>query len=206
MSVLSRPAAERRPCDAAPCHNGATCVNSGDGFTCLCPDGWDGATCTNNINDCTPHPCYNGGHCVDGINWRVCECAEGFAGPDCRVNINECASSPCAFGSTCVDGIADFTCVCPPGRTGRRCELVENNSTSATGSKACRWAGDLRPHGAVWRHQCNSCHCSHGVASCSDVWCGPDNCLSARDPSNYPCEPHQVSHCRPSFWPLYFQH
>lgn len=193
---------ERRPCDSSPCQNGATCVNSGDGFTCLCPDGWDGAACNNNINDCTPHPCYNGGLCVDGINWRVCECAPGFAGPDCRVNINECASSPCAFGSTCIDGVADFTCLCPPGRTGGRCELVENNSTSVQASKACKWGEDLRPHGAVWRHQCNSCHCSHGVASCSDVWCGPENCLSSRDPGHYPCEPHQVCVPGPLHWCL----
>ncbi|KAK8742782.1 hypothetical protein OTU49_001670 [Cherax quadricarinatus] len=193
---------ERRVCDSSPCQNGATCVNTGDSFTCLCPDGWDGATCHNNINDCTPHPCYNGGRCVDGINWRVCECSPGFTGPDCRVNINECASSPCAFGSTCVDGIADFRCVCPPGRTGRRCEHVEGNNSVEQPSQACLWGGDLRPHGAVWRHQCNSCHCSHGTASCSDVWCGPENCLRSRGPNHYPCEPYQVCVPGPLHWCL----
>nr|XP_027230187.1 protein jagged-1b-like [Penaeus vannamei] len=186
-----------------PCKNGATCVNTGDGFTCLCQDGWDGATCQNNINECATYPCYNGGRCLDGINTRVCKCAPGFAGPDCRINIDECASSPCAFGSTCRDGPGYFRCVCPPGRTGHRCDRVElPNDTGVDTPKPCFWDGELRQHGAVWTHQCNSCHCSHGTASCSAVWCGPENCLRSRDPAHYPCKPVQVCVPGPPEWCL----
>lgn len=196
-------AAERRACDSSPCKNGATCVNTGDGFTCLCQDGWDGATCQNNINECATYPCYNGGRCLDGINTRVCKCAPGFAGPDCRINIDECASSPCAFGSTCRDGPGYFRCVCPPGRTGHRCDRVElPNDTGVDTPKPCFWDGELRQHGAVWTHQCNSCHCSHGTASCSAVWCGPENCLRSRDPAHYPCKPVQVGLASAFLWIL----
>nr|WIL10081.1 protein jagged-1b-like protein [Palaemon carinicauda] len=191
-----------RSCDSSPCMNGATCINKGDSFTCLCPEGWDGPTCQNNINDCIPQPCHNGGKCVDGVNWRVCKCAAGFTGPDCRVNINECGSSPCAFGSTCIDGKGDFECVCPVGRTGRRCDLVEGANNVTDSNQACRWGGELRPHGAVWRHQCNSCHCNQGSASCSNVWCGPENCLRSREPTHYICESRQVCLPGPLEWCL----
>lgn len=33
-------------CDSGPCENGGTCVGSGDAFTCICKDGWEGPTCT----------------------------------------------------------------------------------------------------------------------------------------------------------------
>ncbi|CAL4102763.1 unnamed protein product, partial [Meganyctiphanes norvegica] len=195
---------EIRACDSAPCQNGATCVNTGDSYTCICHDGWDGPSCSNNINDCTPQPCYNGGTCVDGVNWHICECATGFTGPDCRLNINECDSSPCAFGSTCIDSVGDFRCMCPPGRTGRHCEHVVGAipTTDQKTAASCLWGGEFRPHGAVWRHQCNTCHCNHGTASCSDVWCGPENCLRSRDPNHYPCEPLQVCVPGPLEWCL----
>ena len=115
-------AAKTHACKSNPCQNGATCVNTGDFYSCICKEGFEGQHCQHDINDCNPYPCYNGGKCVDGINWYLCECAPGFAGPDCRLNINECNSNPCGFGSTCVDGIGKFTCICPPGRKGVRCE------------------------------------------------------------------------------------
>ena len=188
MSFISV-SAERRACDSSPCQNGATCVNSGDRYTCSCPDGWDGMNCENNINDCTPHPCYNGGTCMDGVNWRICKCSPGFTGSDCRVNMNECASSPCAFGATCIDGIADFKCVCPPERTGKRCENVKGDlGFDKSNSQSCEWGGEIRPHGSVWRQHCNTCHCNQGIASCSSVWCGPENCMLNRGLSTYPCQ------------------
>jgi len=118
-------AAKTHACKSNPCQNGATCVNTGDFYSCICKEGFEGQHCQHDINDCNPPPCFNGGKCVDGINWFLCECAPGFTGPDCRININECASNPCGFGSTCVDGIGKFSCICPPGRKGVRCEEGE---------------------------------------------------------------------------------
>lgn len=117
--------AKTHACKSNPCQNGATCVNTGDFYSCICKEGFEGQHCQHDINDCNPPPCFNGGKCVDGINWFLCECAPGFTGPDCRININECASNPCGFGSTCVDGIGKFSCICPPGRKGVRCEEGE---------------------------------------------------------------------------------
>ena len=120
-------AAKNRACESNPCLNGGTCLNSGsgEGFSCVCRDGYEGDRCQHDVDDCSPPPCLNGGRCVDGVNWFRCECARGFTGPDCRININECASNPCAFGATCEDGYGQFRCVCPPGRKGLRCEQGE---------------------------------------------------------------------------------
>lgn len=37
-------------CDEATCNNGGTCYDEGDVFKCMCPAGWDGATCNIGTN------------------------------------------------------------------------------------------------------------------------------------------------------------
>ena len=39
-------AAKNSSCLPNPCVNGGTCVGSGDSFSCICRDGWEGRTCT----------------------------------------------------------------------------------------------------------------------------------------------------------------
>ncbi|PWA29810.1 hypothetical protein CCH79_00007720, partial [Gambusia affinis] len=164
------PATQNSTCDSDPCENGGTCVG-GEPFTCICKDGWEGPTCSQNIDDCNPHPCYNGGICVDGVNWFRCECASGFAGPDCRININECQSSPCAEGSTCIDEISAYRCVCPPGQAGPQCQQFLGLG------KSCRHAGLQYPHSSHWEEDCNTCQCVNGEVHCSKVKCGRRPCI-----------------------------
>lgn len=38
--------ARNSSCLPNPCVNGGTCVGSGDSFSCICRDGWEGRTCT----------------------------------------------------------------------------------------------------------------------------------------------------------------
>lgn len=162
-------------------------MGSGDSFSCICRDGWEGRTCTHNTNDCNPLPCYNGGVCVDGVNWFRCECAPGFAGPDCRINIDECQSSPCAYGATCVDEINGYRCSCPPGRAGPRCQEV------TVFGRSCWSQGVPFPHGGSWVEDCNSCRCLDGRRACSKVWCGRKPCLLAGRPDalSTQCPPGQ---------------
>ena len=54
-------------CLFAPCETGAVCINlmGNDSYTCLCPPGFEGNNCGENINDCAPvNPCVNGGTCI----------------------------------------------------------------------------------------------------------------------------------------------
>ena len=39
-------------CQYHNCHHGATCNNLYGTYECICPEGYDGRDCTNNIDDC----------------------------------------------------------------------------------------------------------------------------------------------------------
>lgn len=54
-------------CAINPCHNGGTCVDGVNGFTCLCPDGYHDATCFSQVNECLSNPCIHG-DCEDKVN------------------------------------------------------------------------------------------------------------------------------------------
>ena len=51
-----------------PCHNGATCFNTGADYTCSCPIGFSGRNCETRVVDkCSQNPCKNGGDCKVSI-------------------------------------------------------------------------------------------------------------------------------------------
>lgn len=54
-------------CAARPCHNGGTCVDGINSFTCHCPEGYHGPTCLSEVNECSSDPCIHGA-CRDGLN------------------------------------------------------------------------------------------------------------------------------------------
>lgn len=56
-------------CLAFVCQNGGTCLDSWNNF-CLCPVGWEGSRCEQDINECeqfagTLSGCQNGGICIN---------------------------------------------------------------------------------------------------------------------------------------------
>lgn len=46
IDALSVFKAKNSSCILNPCMNGGTCVGSGDSFSCICKEGWEGRTCT----------------------------------------------------------------------------------------------------------------------------------------------------------------
>lgn len=114
-------------------------------YTCVCPRGWTGRNCSDNIDECSadPSPCQNGAACSDCVpvpNVAVvdpmeqanpvcslgymCACPEGFFGDNCEVDVDYCVSSPCENGASCHDimGEAGYNCTCPSGFAGVNCE------------------------------------------------------------------------------------
>lgn len=54
-------------CSSNPCHNGGTCKDGINGFTCLCPEGFHDPKCLSEVNECNSNPCIHG-KCHDGLN------------------------------------------------------------------------------------------------------------------------------------------
>ncbi|XP_041371795.1 fibrillin-2-like isoform X2 [Gigantopelta aegis] len=90
--------------------------------TCSCKQGWEGARCDVNINECLrPKVCpIVHDHCVDNNGSFSCVCDSGYSlvGQTC-VDVNECldaALNNCQFA--CNNTEASYTCYCPAGYTG----------------------------------------------------------------------------------------
>ncbi|XP_078330906.1 uncharacterized protein LOC111125451 isoform X2 [Crassostrea virginica] len=91
---------------------------------CFCKDGWKGATCDEDIPECTRTPGICGAHslCTEMPGSYRCTCEDGYtmsSNHDCQ-NINECNSGPhdCHTNADCHDTIGHFTCTCKSGFTG----------------------------------------------------------------------------------------
>ncbi|XP_042333974.1 protein crumbs homolog 2 [Sceloporus undulatus] len=125
-------------CAGQPCLNGGQCFERSNqsyygeredfpaefsyqeaaGFICRCQPGFDGETCSINVDECISQPCQNGGSCVDLVNSYECHCLPGYSGVECATDIDECEGHPCENGGACEDGIADYICHCILGPDG----------------------------------------------------------------------------------------
>lgn len=97
----------------APCKNGGTCFNTGQGlYTCSCAPGYSGPECNVDLGltnkpgmDCsTGLTCLNGGTCKKTGSVSSCSCPSQWKGVRCETSTQPaCASSPCGNGGTCVN-------------------------------------------------------------------------------------------------------
>ncbi|XP_025835498.1 protein crumbs isoform X2 [Agrilus planipennis] len=120
-------------CAYVTCLNEGTChVPPGSNRAeCVCPSGFTGTKCENNINDCSPNPCQNNGKCVDGKNNFTCDCSyTGYEGPLCENNVNECRNNPCLNHGTCFDTYGSYICQCLEGFDGKNCQNSINECLS----------------------------------------------------------------------------
>ena len=89
--------------------------------SCVCPPGYTGDLCGEDVDECATSPCQNGATCTNTHGGFECVCAGGFTGTNCSVDIDECEGNPCLNGGTCVDGVNGFNCSCVPNFTGLTC-------------------------------------------------------------------------------------
>lgn len=57
-------------CTSSPCKNGGKCLNTFNGFFCLCPDAFTGAACDEDVDECVNFArsdlgCQNGATCLN---------------------------------------------------------------------------------------------------------------------------------------------
>ena len=55
-------------------------------FQCLCEPGWEGPTCSQNINECNqvPNPCLHNSVCIDRQGTYECLCSDYWTGKNCK--------------------------------------------------------------------------------------------------------------------------
>ena len=72
------------PCNSNPCSeiNIISCTNNlNSSYTCNCKNGFEGAICETDIDECASEPCENGGKCADLTGRYECNCdSTGFEG------------------------------------------------------------------------------------------------------------------------------
>ena len=116
-------------CYSTPCSNGGTCVADVNSFVCacplgvggrlceiLCPVGYTGIDCDENVDVCTSMHCLNNGTCYAENGLAVCACSDNFDGPLCQRS----KTCDCKHGGNC----QSEECVCPSEYDGPRCELT----------------------------------------------------------------------------------
>lgn len=162
-----------RTCAHAPCAAGArACVDSapdpatGNNFTCLCSDGFEGVYCEHAFCDVTP--CVHGA-CLNDTKSAWCACAAGYSGRRCETERDECAeggAAACLHGGRCLDATPGYSCDCThTGWTGARCEVDVDEC--AAGLVSCGLGECLNLNGSY------TCLCAAG-------FCG--NECSLKDP------------------------
>lgn len=123
--------AEHLPCDANPCRNGATCLNTGQSFTCVCKEGFEGQYCqtgqrttTSSVPSSTATSCqWSGRIYPDNSSWdegcNKCNCRAGQAvctrvwcGPTNCLEDHMTGSKSCGPSEICLS--AQTGCLRPP--------------------------------------------------------------------------------------------
>lgn len=113
------------------CKNGATCIDSYDGFKCLCTPQYDGSTCEDDVDECskfrgTDLGCQNGAKCVNFAGGYTCECPPQYHGIHCTEQHDDCSLSTsralCGHGKCInlarnVPNQARYECACDQGWT-----------------------------------------------------------------------------------------
>lgn len=105
-------------CSPNPCQNRAICRARGDGYSCFCVPGFQGAHCQIDVNECASEPCRNGATCEDRVGNFSCLCSPGFTG-EWR---EQCRPSPLSVWFL---RAASGSCV-PAFVTTKRIRLAEN--------------------------------------------------------------------------------
>jgi hypothetical protein len=164
---------------------------------CNCLDGYEGADCSINIDECASDPCMNGGACNDLVNDYSCDCTDtGFEGDVCEINIDDCLGVDCGTG-TCVDGVTNYTCDCDAFYSGDHCETdIDECSLSGPEGFPCHvYFGDCTNTEGGYECVCKPGYEGEGIYDgiiCSEIdECASDPCQNGGNCTdafmNYTC-------------------
>ncbi|XP_033738300.1 neurogenic locus notch homolog protein 1-like isoform X2 [Pecten maximus] len=172
--------------------------NSVDSSTCSCMAGYNGSSCTQNIDDCVGVTCENGGTCVDGIVSFNCSCPALYTGTYCEkadcVARNcpslsgngfcdtDCRYEECGYdGLDCSLGVDPWvSCNVVPTSRGRHCSVLfmDGVCDQDCNTYDCLYDGfDCSSNGTTLSDCFNSSHCYESIgngvcaAECDNLAC-----------------------------------
>ncbi|XP_060890100.1 protein crumbs homolog 1 isoform X1 [Labrus mixtus] len=180
-------------CSPNPCQNRAICRIRGDGYSCFCVPGFQGAHCQIDVNECVSQPCRNGATCVDRVGTFSCLCPRGFTGPTCALEIDECQSQPCLNGGSCHDYVGGFSCTCRPGFQGHQCEININECQEQPCQNGGHCIDGVNDFSCDCSHTAfTGKHCETPLPPCQSEPCF-NSAICKDNQGNYSCE------CWPGF-------
>ncbi|XP_012709063.2 protein crumbs homolog 1 isoform X1 [Fundulus heteroclitus] len=190
---LDKPPPTVDPCFPNPCQNQAICRVRGDGYSCFCVPGFQGAHCQIDVNECASQPCRNGATCVDRVGQFYCLCPAGFTGTTCEIQTDQCQPQPCLHHGTCVDHAGGFRCVCHAGFQGDRCEINTDDCQEEPCQNGALCVDGVNEYSCDCSHtKFTGPHCEAPLAPCDSEPCF-NSAICKDNQGNYTCE------CWPGF-------
>ncbi|XP_024237361.2 protein crumbs homolog 2a [Oncorhynchus tshawytscha] len=109
-------------CSFAPCSDCTSTPGTSE-YHCVCPEGFTGDNCTEEVDECHSNPCsFPHTECIDQVNRYFCRCPPGYGGEDCEERVPDCIDEPCLNNGTCILLQEGFECHCARGFDGEHCK------------------------------------------------------------------------------------
>ncbi|XP_053372976.1 fibrillin-1-like [Mercenaria mercenaria] len=160
--------------------------------SCTCSTGWEGDTCSDDINECSSSPCTDTHKtkCTNSPGSYTCECVPGFElnEEDQCVDTNECQRGTDNCDQVCTNTGGSFTCSCDIGYSGtdNDCEKCPVDKWGDQCANECDCDGDKSESchhvtGCVCVAGWKGTYCKEDINECST---GTHTCVPNSDCTN----------------------